>query len=73
VHVSAYPLAAYIFGFQNCWSPFLAKANGRARNSTRKKYKKGKTKAHHERMLRLPIGYMKFLFPKLLITIFGLG
>jgi hypothetical protein len=72
VHALAYPLVAYIFGFQNCWSPFLAK-DGRARNSTRKKYKKGKTMAHHECMLTLPIGYMKFLFPKLLITIFGLG
>jgi hypothetical protein len=27
VHASAYPLAARIFGFQNCWSPFLAWAN----------------------------------------------
>jgi len=26
VHASAYPLAACIFGFQNCWSPFLAEA-----------------------------------------------
>jgi len=64
VHASAYPLAAYIFGFQNCWSPFLAKANGKARNSIRKKYKKGKTRAHHECMLRLPIGYMKFFISK---------
>jgi len=24
VHASAYPLAACICGFQNCWSPFLA-------------------------------------------------
>jgi hypothetical protein len=34
---------------------------------------KEKTKAHHEWMLNLPIGYMKFLFPKLFITISGLG
>ncbi len=27
----------------------------------------------HECMLSLPIGYMKFLFPKLFVTIFGLG
>jgi hypothetical protein len=26
----------------------------------------------HECMLSLPIGYMKFLFPRLFITIFGL-
>jgi hypothetical protein len=24
VHASAYPLAAFIFSFQNYWSPFLA-------------------------------------------------
>jgi hypothetical protein len=34
---------------------------------------KEKTKAHHECMLSLPIGCMKFLFPKLFVTIFGLG
>jgi hypothetical protein len=34
---------------------------------------KEKTRAHHECMLSLPIGYMKFLFPKLLVAIFGLG
>jgi hypothetical protein len=34
---------------------------------------KEKTTAHHECMLSLPIGCMKFLFPKLLVTIFGLG
>jgi len=28
---------------------------------------------HLECMLSLPIGYMKFLFPKLFVTIFGLG
>jgi hypothetical protein len=28
---------------------------------------------HFECMLSLPIGCMKFLFPKLFITIFGLG
>jgi hypothetical protein len=27
----------------------------------------------HECMMSLPIGCMKFLFPKLFITIFGLG
>jgi hypothetical protein len=32
---------------------------------------KWKKQAHHEGMLSLPIGYMKFLFLKLLITIFG--
>jgi len=34
---------------------------------------KGKIKAHHECMLGLPIGCMKFLFSKLFVTIFGLG
>jgi hypothetical protein len=34
---------------------------------------KEKTRAHHECMLSLPIGCMKFLFPKLFVTIFGLG
>jgi hypothetical protein len=32
-----------------------------------------KTRAHHECMLSLAIGCMKFLFSKLLITNFGLG
>jgi hypothetical protein len=31
---------------------------------------KEKTRAHYEGMLNLPIGCMKFLFPKLLVTIF---
>jgi hypothetical protein len=35
--------------------------------------RKGKTRAHHDCMLSLPIGCMKFLFPKLFITIFNLG
>jgi hypothetical protein len=34
---------------------------------------KEKARAHHECMLSLPIGCMKFLFPKLLVTIFGMG
>jgi hypothetical protein len=34
---------------------------------------KEKTRAHHECMLSLPIGCMKFLFPKLFVTIFDLG
>jgi hypothetical protein len=35
---------------------------------------KNKTKSRYfECMLSLPIGCMKFLFPKLLVTIFGLG
>jgi hypothetical protein len=34
---------------------------------------KGKNKAHHECMLSLPIGGMKFSSPKLFVTIFGLG
>jgi hypothetical protein len=35
---------------------------------------KGKIKSRHfECMLSLPIGCMKFIFPKLLVTIFGLG
>ncbi len=35
---------------------------------------KGKKKSRHfEFMLSLPIGWMKFLFPKPLVTIFGLG
>jgi hypothetical protein len=32
-----------------------------------------KTKAHCECMLSLPIGCIKILIPKLLVTIFGLG
>ncbi len=34
---------------------------------------KGKKTRHFECMLSLPIGYMNFLFPKLFVTIFGLG
>jgi hypothetical protein len=34
---------------------------------------KEKKSWHFECMLSLPIGCMKFLFPKLLVTIFGLG
>jgi len=34
---------------------------------------KRKKSRHFECMLSLPIGCMKFLFPKLFITIFGLG
>jgi hypothetical protein len=34
---------------------------------------KGKNRAHNECMLSLPIGCMKFLFPKLFVTIFDLG
>jgi hypothetical protein len=34
---------------------------------------KGRNRAHHEYILSLPVGYMKFLFPKLFVTIFGLG
>jgi hypothetical protein len=34
---------------------------------------KGRNRAHHEYILSLPIGYMKFLFPKLFVTILGLG
>jgi hypothetical protein len=30
-------------------------------------------KEKNQRMLSLPIGCMKFLFPKLFVTIFGLG
>jgi len=30
---------------------------------------KGRKRAHHEYILSLPIGYMKFLFPKLFVTI----
>jgi hypothetical protein len=37
------------------------------------KGKKEKNWNIHEGMLSLPIGCMKFLFPKLLVTIFGLG
>jgi hypothetical protein len=40
MHALADPLATCIFGFQNCWSPYLASANGRGRNWTRKKNKK---------------------------------
>jgi hypothetical protein len=34
---------------------------------------KEKKSRHFECMLSLPIGYIKFLFPKLFITIFGPG
>jgi hypothetical protein len=34
---------------------------------------KEKKSRHFECMLSLPIGCMKFLFPKLFVTIFGLG
>jgi hypothetical protein len=34
---------------------------------------KGKRSRHFECMLGLPIGCMKFIFPKLLVTLFGLG
>jgi len=34
---------------------------------------KGKKSMYFECMLGLPIGCMKFLFPKLLVIIFGLG
>jgi hypothetical protein len=36
-------------------------------------HQKGKIKAHHECMLGLPIGCMKFLVPKLFVTVFRLG
>ncbi len=39
---------------------------------TKRNFKAIKSR-HFEWMLSLPIGYMKFLFPKLFITIFGLG
>jgi hypothetical protein len=69
------------FGFQNSWSPFLAWANGKGKhwshiltkNNSPTPTSKGKNRAHHEFMLSLPIVCMKFLFPKLLVTIFGLG
>jgi hypothetical protein len=77
VHASAFTC---IFGCQNCQSPFLAFANGNGRDWTRKKKEQlplapppKKTKAHCERMLSLPIGCIKILIPKLLVTIFGLG
>jgi hypothetical protein len=38
-----------------------------------KKNLKEKKSMHFECMLSLPIGCMKFLFPKLFITIFGVG
>jgi hypothetical protein len=34
---------------------------------------KEKKSSHFECMLSLPVGCMKFLFPKLFVTIFGLG
>jgi hypothetical protein len=34
---------------------------------------KRKNQGHHECMLSLPIGCMKFRFPKLFVTIFGLA
>jgi hypothetical protein len=39
----------------------------------RQKKLKRKKPRHFECMLSLPIGCMKFLFPKLFVTIFGLG
>jgi hypothetical protein len=38
-----------------------------------KRKKKKKKSRHFECMLSLPIGCMRFLFPKLFVTIFGLG
>jgi hypothetical protein len=35
--------------------------------------RKAKNWIIHEGMLSLPIGWMKFLFPKLFVSIFGLG
>jgi hypothetical protein len=74
------PIGYMYFGFQNSWSPFLAWANGKVRhwshilikNNSPCPNPKGKNRAHHECTLSLPIGYMKFLFSKLLVTIFGL-
>jgi hypothetical protein len=73
VHPSAYPLAACIFGFQNCWSPYLAWAKKKKKNSPQTPPERKKTRAHHESMLSLPIGCMKFLFSKLFATIFGVS
>jgi hypothetical protein len=37
------------------------------------KLKRKEKSRHVECMMSLPIGCMKFLFPKLFVTIFGLG
>jgi hypothetical protein len=37
------------------------------------KFKKKIKSRHFECMVSIPIGCMKFLFPKLFVTIFGLG
>ncbi len=122
-YASTYPLAPCIFGFQNCWSPFLAWATTKLNllhniiylllpyklcfscnfykfgcalhenwiglkflqikcrllgqrfeqgRNTKKNLspppppKQEKTMAHHECMLSLPMGCMKFLFPPFL-------
>jgi hypothetical protein len=39
----------------------------------KEKMKKEKKSRHFECLLSLPIGCKKFLFPKLFVTIFGLG
>jgi len=62
------------------WPGLMARAGIEQGRKTKKQLRpspprppKEKTRAHHDCMLSLPIGCMKFLFPKLLVTIFGLG
>jgi hypothetical protein len=56
-------LAACIFYFQNCWSPFLAWAEIEQRRKTKNNSaSKEKTRAHRECMLSLPIGCMKIFY-----------
>jgi hypothetical protein len=59
------------------WPRLMARAGIEQGRDTKKQLPPGpqkeKTRAHHACMLSLPIGCMKFLFPKLFIIIFGLG
>jgi hypothetical protein len=55
-------LEVYMLGTKEKWPP----------PSPTQNLKENKSR-HFECMLNLPIGCMKFLFPKLFVTIFGLG
>jgi hypothetical protein len=50
-----------------------AKENEKNPSTPRPQNLKEKKSRHFECMLSLPVGCMKFLFPKLFVTIFGLG
>jgi hypothetical protein len=58
---------------QHFWPKLMAGEEIDQGRKTNNSPHKEKTKAHHECMLSLPISCMKFLFPKLFVTILGLG